>query len=180
MNSHRNRDTTKLSLLYLVYWSKGKIWRQYLSSAELSILFLMQAVSMIACCALLTRVNITHSNVSLGCLCVISILLIFRSYGQNRFNLVSLCTSTSIFAGGHQKDPLISRNNSKSNSNFNSKSNSNFNSKSNSKSNSKPNTNSNPQIGLKISGGRGAGPPAPLSWIRHWKRCYVASQGANK
>ena len=29
----------------------------------------------------------------------------------------------------------------------------------------------------KTKWGEGTGPPAPLSWIRHWKRCHVVSQG---
>ena len=42
----------------------------------------------------------------LGSLCCISILPIFRNNGQNRFNLLALCTSSSIFAGGSPKRSL--------------------------------------------------------------------------
>ena len=41
-----------------------------------------------------------------GSLCFISILPIFRNNGQNRFNLLALCTSSSIFAGGSPKRSL--------------------------------------------------------------------------
>ena len=46
------------------------------------------------------------SQDELGSLCFVSILPIFRNNGQNRFNLLALCTSSSIFAGGSPKRSL--------------------------------------------------------------------------